>query len=170
MQPHRRRVGRENNRSRDRAPFRGDEDSVSAVALGAALGREFYGPEAWGGAEEFEAHQGFAPLSFYYAGDAAGEFFVGLQVGHQEFLRGQDFRGECEEAAGGADVERDGVLGEGLIVRVAVNEDGHEGGDAVRAAFVGWLMWRWCCSSRASRRRGSPRGAAGVGAQDSRGK
>ena len=52
----RRRVGRENNRSRDRHPFGGDEDSVSAVALGAALGREFNGPEAWGGAEEFEAY------------------------------------------------------------------------------------------------------------------
>jgi hypothetical protein len=28
----------------------------SAVALGAALAREFNGPEAWGGAEEFEAY------------------------------------------------------------------------------------------------------------------
>jgi hypothetical protein len=56
MQPQRRRVGRENNRSRDRAPFGGDEDSVSAVALGAGLGREFNGPEAWGGAQEFEAY------------------------------------------------------------------------------------------------------------------
>lgn len=51
-----RRVGRENTRSRDPAPFGGDEDSVSAVALGAALGREFNGPEACGGAEEFEAY------------------------------------------------------------------------------------------------------------------
>ena len=112
---------------------------------------------------------GFCPLEFLLLGRCGREFFVGLQVGHQEFLCGQDFRGECEEAAGGADVERDGVLAEGLTVGVAVNEDGHEGGDAGRAAFVGWLMWRRCRSSRASRRRRSPRGAAGVGAYDSRG-
>ena len=43
---------------------------------------EFYGPEARGGAEEFEADQGFTALSFYYAGDPAEELFVGLHVGH----------------------------------------------------------------------------------------
>lgn len=108
-------------------------------------------------------------LEFLLLGRRGREFFVGLQVGHQEFLCGQDFRGECEEATGGADVERYGALGEGLIVRVAVHENGMKAENAVCAAFVGWLMWRWCCSSRASRRRGSPRGAAGVGAYDSRG-
>jgi len=129
--------------------------------------REFYGPEAGRGPEEFEANQRLAALGFYYAGDAAGEFFVGLHVGHQEFLRGRDFRGEREESAGGADVERDGVFGEGLIVRVAVNEDGQEGGNAVRAAFVGWLMWHWRCGGRAGRGRACRRGAAGTGAHDS---
>lgn len=128
---------------------------------------EFYGPEAGRGPEEFEANQRFAALGFYYAGDAAEEFFVGLHVGHQESLRGRDFRGEREEAAGGADVERDGVFGEGLIVRVAVNEDGQEGGNAVRAAFVGWLMRRWRCGGRAGRGRACRRGAAGTGAYDS---
>jgi hypothetical protein len=133
--------------------------------------REFYGPEAGRGPEEFEANQRFAALGFYYAGDAAGEFFVGLHVGHQEFLRGRDFRGEREEAAGGADVERDGVFGKRLIVRVTVNEDGHKRGDAVRAALVEWGLLRSRWGGRAGCRRGRSRrrGAARIRACDSRG-
>ena len=75
-------------------------------------------------------------MGFYYAGYAAGEFFVGLFVGHQEILRGGDFGVERDEAAGGADVERDGVFGERLVVGAAVDEDGEEGGDAMGAAFI----------------------------------
>ena len=46
----------------------------------AALRSEFDGPEARGGAEEFEADQVVSGLRFYHAGDAARQHFVGLHV------------------------------------------------------------------------------------------
>lgn len=48
----------------------------------AASGSEVDGPELRGRAQEFEAYQRFTGLRFQYAHYAAGEFFVGLNVGH----------------------------------------------------------------------------------------
>jgi hypothetical protein len=57
----------------------------------AALGSEFDGPEARGGAQEFEADERGASLHSYYARDAARQLFVGLRVGQQKFLGWGDF-------------------------------------------------------------------------------
>ena len=51
-------------------------------------------------------------------------------------MRGGDCGVEGEEAAGGADVEGDGALGERLVVRAAVDEHRQEGGDAMGAAAI----------------------------------
>lgn len=68
-----------------------EKTGVATIERGAVALGEIDGPEARGGAEEFEAYQRFAALAFYNAGYAAGKFFVSLFVGHQEFLRGGDF-------------------------------------------------------------------------------
>ena len=89
-----------------------------------------------GRAQEFEADQRGAGLGFYHAGDAARELFVGLRVGQQELLGWSDFARDREQAAAGADVQRDGVFGERFIVRVGVDEDRKKCSDTMTAAPV----------------------------------
>jgi hypothetical protein len=112
-------------------------DAVLRLLARAALrSSKVDGPEIGGGAEEFEADERVAGLGFYYAGDAAQELFVGLRVSDQEFLRRREFAREREQSAAGADIQRNGKLGERLIVRVGVDEDRKQRGDAMIAAPV----------------------------------
>lgn len=68
---------------------------------------------------------------------AANCVLVGLKVGNDELLEADDVGREGHEAARPADIRRGSGFGKGRVRRMAVDEHGHGGGDAVSAAFFG---------------------------------
>jgi hypothetical protein len=68
---------------------------------------------------------------------AAKGVLVGLKVGNDELLESDDVGREGDETARPAHVGCGSRFGKGRVRRMAVDENGHGGGDAVGAAFFG---------------------------------
>lgn len=101
------------------------------------IAREINTPEVRRGLEKFEGGESVAVVGTDESSDAAKGVLVGLKVGNDELLELDDVRREGDEAAGPADVGGVGRFGKGRVRRMAVDEHGHAGGDAMGAAFFG---------------------------------
>jgi hypothetical protein len=104
---------------------------VSGVAC------EIDSPEVRRGMQKFEGDEGVALVGTDESSHAANCVLVGLKVGNHELLESDDVGREGDEAACPADVRRGSRFGKGRLRRMAVDEHGHGGSDAVGAAFFG---------------------------------
>jgi hypothetical protein len=87
--------------------------------------------------QKFEGDEGVAVVVTDESSDAAKGVLVRLKVGNDELLESDDVGREGDEAARPADIRRGSGFGKGRVRRMAVDEHGHGGGDAVGAAFFG---------------------------------
>jgi|GEM_PF-4975718 len=104
---------------------------------GSGAAREINGPEVRGGMQKFEGDEDVAVVVSDESSHAAKRVLVGLKVGNDELLESDDVGREGDEAACPADIRRGSGFGKGRVRRMAVDEHGHGGGDAVGAAFFG---------------------------------
>jgi hypothetical protein len=87
------------------------------------------------GLEKLKGSECVAIVSTDQTSDAANGVLVGLKVGNDDLLESDDVAREGDEAAGPADVGGGGRLRKWRVRRMAVDEHGHGGGDAMSAAF-----------------------------------
>jgi hypothetical protein len=112
--------------------------SMSSIgASGSGVAREINGPEVRSGMQKFEGDEGVAVVVTDESSDAAKGVLVRLKVGNDELLEADDVGREGDEAARPADIRRGSGFGKGRVRRMAVDEHGHGGSDAVGAAFFG---------------------------------
>jgi hypothetical protein len=87
--------------------------------------------------EKFEGDEGVALVGTDESSHAANGVLVGLKVGNDELLESDNVGREGDEAACPADIGGGSRFGKGRVSRMAVDEHGHGGSDAVSAAFFG---------------------------------
>lgn len=87
--------------------------------------------------QKFEGDEGVAVVVSDESSHPANCVLVGLKVGNDELLEADDVGREGDEPACPADIRRGSRFGKGRVRRMAVDEHGHGGSDAVSAAFFG---------------------------------
>ena len=86
--------------------------------------------------QKFDGCENSAVIGANEAGDAAGEFFVVLEICDDQLLRGNDSRGDGEEASVGADLDGFGAFLEGLVGEASVEKDLQGGANTAGAALL----------------------------------
>jgi len=100
------------------------------------VGGDDSAPKVQRGLQKFDGCENPAAIGADQAGDAAGELFVVLEIRDDQLLRRNDGRGDCEEAAVGADVDGFGAFLEGLVGEASVEKDVQSGANTAGAALL----------------------------------